>query len=71
MDDLIAALLIFSKYTNNKYPTNCSHDELRVCHVPVSSVTLEDTARLAVLGFSPENDATDCEDWISFRFGSC
>lgn len=34
MEDLIKALLIFNKYTSDKYPTWCSHDVFHVCVDP-------------------------------------
>lgn len=69
MDDLIEALQIFRKYTDTKYPTNCSHDELAICDVEPSSVSGEDVKRLEELGFiiSGEDEAY----FLSFKFGSC
>jgi hypothetical protein len=68
MKDLIEALTILSKYTDNEYPTNCSHDWLGVCHIEEGAVSAEDAARLEQLGFLWD-DEYEC--WGSFRFGSC
>ena len=68
MEDLIKALQILSKYTETKYPTNCSHDLLFV-NVDPKLVSKEDMETLDTLGFfvSEEND----EGFSSFIFGSC
>ena len=68
LDALIAALQILRKYGNPRYPTNCSHDELRICGIGPDDVSLEDRKRLDSLGFP----ASDEEDgyFFSFRFGS-
>ena len=68
MQDLIKALIIFSKYqeeTNS--PTHCEHDTLYVMGVTQEQVSEEDQSQLSQLGFmwSAGDDA-----WISFRFGS-
>lgn len=74
MDDLIAALAIFRKYTDDKFPTGCGPDTLRV-YVSPSKVSPEDTAELERLGFTAdpedneEGDGFDC--FYSYRFGSC
>ncbi|MFA6605130.1 MAG: hypothetical protein WCS88_03990 [Patescibacteria group bacterium] len=68
MEDLIAALTIFAKYTKSKHPTNCEHDELRV-QVDPRKVSREDKRALAALGFDPDEEVP--ESFISFRFGSC
>ena len=65
MKDLIEALQIFLKYTQDRYPTNCNHDELRVSVDP-TIVSEEDITRLEQLGFVAYH-----EDFISYRFGSC
>jgi len=67
MDDLIEALQIFSKFTDTKWPTNCSHDQLAIMVVGENDPSPDEKARLDELGFlwSDEDDA-----WISFRFGS-
>lgn len=69
MKDLIEALTIFAKYTNTKWPTNCNHDELRVCGVPLEKVSKADRKRLEELSFSHDEDIEDT--WVSYRFGSC
>lgn len=66
MNDLIEALTIFSKYTQDKYPTNCKHDELMIMVNP-SVVSEEDISKLDDLGFFPSDDH---EHFTSFRFGS-
>lgn len=67
MDDLIAALTIFRKYTDKKYPTGCEHDTLYVYGVPLEDVSAEDVARLDELGFEWDEDIGA---FYSFRFGS-
>ena len=67
MDDLIEALQILRKYGNPVYPTNCSHDELRIADIAPSQVSAEDKARLDELGFIMDEE----EDYFfSFKFGS-
>ena len=67
MKDLIEALTIFAKYRDEKWPTNCSHDELAIMAIGHDEVSEADRARLDQLGFlwSPSSEC-----WISFRFGS-
>jgi hypothetical protein len=50
MQDLIAALTIFSKYGNPRRPTHCEHDIMYVC-IKSESVSDEDKAALHKLGF--------------------
>ena len=69
MDDLIEALQIFRKYTDTKYPTNCSHDEMAIMEVEPSGVCKEDVERLDELGFFISEDGDDSY-FMSFRFGS-
>lgn len=64
MKDLIEALTIFAKYTQDDRPTICEHDELIVLVDP-SLVSEEDMNRVCVLGFLPSD-----EYFKSFRFGS-
>lgn len=85
MNDLIEALRIFAKYTSRRFPTQCEHDLLIVCGVPVLEVSEEDKLRLAELGFTPGHEALDewdeekdcfiineeSDTWTSDRFGSC
>jgi hypothetical protein len=68
MEDLIKALQIFLKDGNPAYPTNCSHDELRIMEIDPAVVSDEDKAKLDELGFfvSEEEDG----GFMSFRFGS-
>lgn len=64
LSDLIAALQIFLKYGDVKYPTCCEHDALHV-HLDPSLVSAEDATALEELGFIPED-----EGFRSYRFGS-
>lgn len=66
MEDLIKALQIFLKYSNDTYPTCCEHDELHVCVDP-NKVSEEDMLKLDELGFTPDGVG----GFHSFRFGSC
>jgi len=66
MEEIIAALQIFLKYDNPKYPTHCEHDSLAVLIDP-ALVSDEDKKRLDELGFLVDDDE-DC--FISFRYGS-
>jgi DNA-binding protein YbaB len=63
MKDLIEALNIFLKYTEEVYPT-CEHDVLYV-QVNPNLVTMEDKNRLHELGFEPGDNCFE-----SFKFGS-
>ena len=65
MNDLIKALQIFAKYTNDDKPTHCEHDEFRV-YVAPDNVSQEDLVELDQLSFFPD----DSECFLSFRFGS-
>jgi len=65
MKELIEALQIFLKYSNEKYPTSCEHDEMYV-HVSPSIVSGADKERLEELGFEP----TDIDNFVSNKFGS-
>lgn len=70
MEDLIAALNIFLKYTTDKNsysPTHCEHDVFMVVGIEEDQVSEEDRVRLDELGFHWDNEY-DC--WSSFRFGS-
>lgn len=67
MEDLIKALQIFSKYTEDKYPTHCQHDTLYV-NVESDDVSESDIEELDRLGFFPDDDTGT---FYSFRFGSC
>ena len=67
MEDLIKALVIFSKYTHTNNPTICEHDELMIVGVDATDVSDEDHNELDRLGFFwSESD----EIYKSFRFGS-
>lgn len=67
MKNLIEALIIFAKYKDLPYPTNCSHDVLAIMGVTKDEVSAEDAARLDELGFIW--DGND-ECWMSFLYGS-
>ncbi len=64
MKDLIEALTIFSKYIDTDYPTGSEHEVLYVYCDP-KLVSVEDTKKLARLGFEPTSRA-----FASVRFGS-
>lgn len=67
MKDLIEALTIFLKYRDEKWPTNCMHDELWIMGVTFDEVSDEDKKRLDELGFIFDNYD---DGWKSFRYGS-
>jgi len=67
MDDLIEALLIFRKYTDTRWPTNCEHDVLTIMGVYPHDVAPADIVRLSALGFDVD-EYDSC--FQSFRFGS-
>jgi len=67
MEDLIKALQIFLTYKNVEYPTNCSHDEMRIMDIEIDEVSDEDKKILDELGFFV-SESDDC--FKSFRFGS-
>ncbi len=69
MEDLIEALNIFLKYTDTKYPTNCSHDELAIMDVNPNDVSMEDIIKLEELGFIV-SDVDGDKYFMSFKFGS-
>lgn len=66
MEDLIKALQIFLKYSNERWPTHCEHDVMYVLVNP-QQVSDEDKAELDTLGFIAD---TDEDHFYSFRFGS-
>lgn len=68
MKELLEAITIMSKYTDDVYPTNCNHDELRFNTIDTTKVTEEDLARLEELGFHDDRD--DIGGFISYKFGS-
>ncbi len=67
MNDLIEALQIFAKYSNEEWPTHCEHDILMISDVQ-NDISQEDKDKLEKLGFH-WSDEFDC--WVSYRFGSC
>lgn len=67
MSKLIEALQILLKYGNPDYPTHCEHDELTICGIDPSVVSIEDKAKLDELGFFV-SDSDEC--FKSFRYGS-
>jgi len=68
MEDLIKALQILSKYTQEKYPTGCEHDVLYVIGVNIDDVSEEDLVELENLSFKYDDEE---DNFYSFRFGSC
>jgi len=67
MEDLIKALTIFSKYSDTRWPTNCSHDVFAIMEVGEDDPTEDEKVQLEKLDFMwSEED----EVWMSFRFGS-
>lgn len=64
MSDLIEALQILLKYTNEHNPTHCEHDTFMVI-VDSSLVSEEDKARLYELSFVVNDYGFE-----SFRFGA-
>lgn len=69
MKDLIEALTILSKYTEDRNPTHCEHDVLAVMVDP-ARVPPDEIERLETLGFIATKQDGD-PVFISFRFGSC
>lgn len=67
MNDLIAALTIFGKYTDSSYPTHCEHDVLHVM-VNADAVSEEDKKALEALSFTPDDEYG--LTFKSYRFGS-
>lgn len=65
MKDLIKALTIFCKYSDDSC-IHCEHEELIVA-VPEEAVSEEDKERLEKLSFTPNSFGL----FSSFRFGSC
>lgn len=68
MKELLEAIIIMAKYTDDKYPTNCNHDELRFNTIDTTKVSKKDLKRLDELGFIDDRD--DIGGFISFKFGS-
>lgn len=68
MDDLIEALNIFRKYSNEKYPCVCEHETLYIHGADPEKMSVKDIERLEELGFVVEEDFEKC--FVSFRFGS-
>jgi len=68
MSDLIEALQIFLKYSDNYNPTYCGNEVLVIDLIDVNVVSEEDKKRLKELSFEidDEHDA-----FTSYRFGSC
>lgn len=67
MKQLIEALIIFSKYTDEDYPTSCDHDILYV-NVSIHEVSEEDKVKLESLGFYVDESL---EIFCSRKYGSC
>lgn len=68
MKDLLEAITIMMKYSNDEYPTNCDHDILRFNSIDSTKVSKEDLKRLEELGF--EDDRDDIGGFYSFKYGS-
>lgn len=68
MDDLIAALKIFRRYTDDRWPTMCEHDVL-IVNVNPDNVSEVDRFELKELSFTASEEFPGC--FVSFRFGSC
>jgi hypothetical protein len=68
MKDFLEAVTIMAKYTDDKYPINCSHDELRFNTIDTTEVSAEDLERLIKLGF--EDDRDDIGGFLSYKYGS-
>lgn len=66
MKDLIKALQIFLKYSNEKWPTQCKNDILRV-YVDPNVVSEKDRIKLEELTFIPDRKNGR---FVSYRFGS-
>jgi hypothetical protein len=66
MKDLIEALTIFAKYSDDQHPTHCDHDVMYV-GVDPADVSDEDKDRLEELSFLPDEGHGSFK---SFRFGS-
>lgn len=67
MKDLIEALTIFLKYSNERRPTHCEHDVLQISGIEKGVVSAKDAERLEQLGFH-WSDPYSC--WLSYKFGS-
>lgn len=67
MEDLIAALLTFSKYKNERYPTHCEHDNLMILGIGKDELSEDDASKVREPSFN-WNDEYDC--WTSYRFES-
>ena len=69
MENLIAALQILAKYTNDKYPTHCEHDVMYVPNVNWDEVTPGDMAELERLGFFKDTECFHRRGFLSYIFG--
>ena len=69
MEDLIKALQIFLKYSNEEFPTHCEHDVMMIGNIDREDIiSEEDIKKLDELGFF---FSEEYESFISFRYGSC
>ena len=71
MNELIEALMIFSKYLTKsdyayKWPTSCYNGEMRVSVSP-KVVSTPDIIKLQELGFQPDYH---WENFVSIKYGS-
>ena len=68
MKELIEALIVFQRYSENEYPTHCEHDALCVCHIEQSDMSEVDREYVEARSFF-WNEEYDC--WSSYKYGSC
>lgn len=71
MNELIEALMIFSKYLTEsdyayKWPTSCYNGEMKVSVSP-KVVSTQDIIKLQELGFQPDYS---WENFVSIKYGS-
>ena len=69
MSDLIAALQIFLKYGNPRWPTHCEHGILRIADIDPEDVCQADKDELNRLGFEWDIDGGEA-GFYSYKFGS-
>jgi hypothetical protein len=67
MEELIKALQIFFKYSQDKFPTHCAHDVLYINVVKKEQVSKEDLIELENLSFHWDEEI---ESFYSYTFGS-
>lgn len=67
MKDFLEAVTIMAKYSDDEWPTNCSHDYLHFNKIDESKVSPEDIKRLDELGFFVDEEYGG---FGSFKYGS-